>query len=180
MVLLSCYESKWAKSFSCVWLFATPWTVAYQAPPSIGFSRQGYWSGLPFPSPGDLPNPGNEPGSSTLQTDTLPPKPPGKPGICQAPKWSETRNCGEGKVNAQIVLNPQNACQTLGTIMSSFPIWKDIWETGSNAKGPPRWNSNRQHCTADRIFTVWATMEASMLLLFSHPVMSDSLWAHGL
>ena len=40
----------------------TPWTVAYQAPPSMGFSRQEYWSGLPFPSPGDLPNPGIEPG----------------------------------------------------------------------------------------------------------------------
>ena len=44
----------------------TPWTVAYQAPLSMGFSRQEYWSGLPFPSPGDLPNPGIEPGSPTL------------------------------------------------------------------------------------------------------------------
>ena len=51
------------KSLSCVRLFATPWTVAYQAPPSVGFSRQEYWSGLPFPSPGDLPDPGIEPGS---------------------------------------------------------------------------------------------------------------------
>ena len=46
----------------------TPWTVAYQAPPSLGFSRQEYWSGLPFPSPGDLPNLGIEPRSPTLQT----------------------------------------------------------------------------------------------------------------
>ena len=45
------------KSLSCVWLFATPWTVAYQTPLSMGFSRQDYWRGLPFPSPGDLPNP---------------------------------------------------------------------------------------------------------------------------
>ena len=44
------------KSLSCVQLFATPWTVAYQAPQSMGFSRQEYWSGLPFPSPGNLPN----------------------------------------------------------------------------------------------------------------------------
>ena len=51
------------KSLSRVRLFATPWTVAYQAPPSVGFSRQEYWSGLPFPSPGDLPNPRIEPGS---------------------------------------------------------------------------------------------------------------------
>ena len=47
------------KSLSCVQFFTTPWTVAYQAPLSMGFSRQEYWSGLPFPSPGDLPNPGN-------------------------------------------------------------------------------------------------------------------------
>ena len=48
------------KSLSCVWLFATPWTIADHAPPSMGFSRQEYWSGLLFPSPGDLPNPGIE------------------------------------------------------------------------------------------------------------------------
>ena len=57
----------------------TPWTVAYQASQSVEFSRQEYWSGLPFPSPGNRPNPGIEPGSSTLQADTLPPEPPGKP-----------------------------------------------------------------------------------------------------
>ena len=51
---------------------ATPWTVAYQAPPSMEFSRQEYWSGLPFPSPGHLPDPGIEPGSPTLQIDALP------------------------------------------------------------------------------------------------------------
>ena len=54
------------KSFSRVRLFATSWTVAYQVPPSMGFSRQEYWSGLPFPSLGDLPNPGIEPRSPTL------------------------------------------------------------------------------------------------------------------
>ena len=54
----------------------TPWTVAYQAPLSMGFSRQEYWSGLPFPSPGDLSDPGTEPRSSTLQADALPSEPP--------------------------------------------------------------------------------------------------------
>ena len=54
------------KSLSHVRLFETPWTVAYQAPPSMGFSRQDYWSGLPFPSPGDLFNPGSEPMSPAL------------------------------------------------------------------------------------------------------------------
>ena len=65
------------KSLSRVRLFATPWTVAYQAPPSMKCSRQEYWSGLPFPSPGDLPNPGIEPGSPTLQANALPSEPPG-------------------------------------------------------------------------------------------------------
>ena len=51
---------------------------AYQAPPSMGFSSQEYWSGLPFPSPGDLPNPGIEPGSPTFQADALTSKPPGR------------------------------------------------------------------------------------------------------
>ena len=57
---------------------ATPWTVAPQAPLSMGFSRQEYWSGLPCPPPGDLPNPGIEPRSPTLQADSLLSEPPGK------------------------------------------------------------------------------------------------------
>ena len=57
------------KSLSHVQLFATPWTVAYQVPQSMGFSRQEYWSGLPFPSPGDLRDPGIEPRSPALQAD---------------------------------------------------------------------------------------------------------------
>ena len=67
------------KLLSRVWLFATPWTVAHQAPPSMRFSRQEYWNGLPFPSPGDLPDPGIEPRSPALQADTLISEPPGKP-----------------------------------------------------------------------------------------------------
>ena len=67
------------KSLSCVRLFAISWTVVYQASLSMGFSRQEYWSGLPFPSPGDLPDPGIEPRSPALQADALPSEPPGKP-----------------------------------------------------------------------------------------------------
>ena len=63
------------KSLSCVRLFAAPWTVAYQASLSMGFSRQEYWSGLPFPSPGDHLDPGIEPRSPALQADALPSKP---------------------------------------------------------------------------------------------------------
>ena len=66
---------------SCAQLFETPGTVACQAPLSMGFSRQKCWSGLPFPSPGDLPNPGIEPGSPALQADSLPTELRGKPHI---------------------------------------------------------------------------------------------------
>ena len=65
--------------FSRVRLFVTPWTIAYQDPPFMGFSRQGYWSGLPFPSLGDLLDPGIKPGSPALQIDALLSNPPGKP-----------------------------------------------------------------------------------------------------
>ena len=65
------------KSLSRVRLLATPWTVAYQAPPSIEFSRQENWSGLPFPSPEDLPDPGIEPGFPKVQADALPSELPG-------------------------------------------------------------------------------------------------------
>ena len=58
---------------------ATPWTVALQAPLSMGFPKQEYWSGLPFPSPGDLPNPGIESGPPELQVDSLPNEPLGSP-----------------------------------------------------------------------------------------------------
>ena len=102
------------KSLSRVRLFATPWTVARQAPLSMGFSRQEYWSGLAFPSPGDLPNPGIEPGSPALQADALSSEPPGKFSSLEKCKsklqwaitshWSEwpstksvqTKNAGEG------------------------------------------------------------------------------------
>ena len=62
---------------SSVQPFVTPWTIAHQAPLSMGFLRQKYWSGLPFPSPEDLPNPGIEPRSPILQADSLPSEPAG-------------------------------------------------------------------------------------------------------
>ena len=72
------FSNKKVKLFSRVQLFATLWIVTHQAPLSVGFSRQEYWSGLPFPSPGDLSNPGIEPRSPTLQADALTSEPPGK------------------------------------------------------------------------------------------------------
>ena len=71
-------ERKKVKSLSCVRLFATPWTVSHQAPPSVGFSRQEYWGGLPFPSPGDLPDPGTKPTSPAFACRFFTTEPPGK------------------------------------------------------------------------------------------------------
>ena len=83
---------------------------AYQAPPSMGFSRQGYWSGLPFPSPGDLPNPGIELRSPTLEVEALPSKPLGKPYMqstsCKMPGWMkhklESRLPGETSITSDM------------------------------------------------------------------------------
>ena len=105
------------KSLSHVRLFATPRAVAHQAPPSMGFSRQEYCSGLPFPSPGDLPDPGIEPRSPALQADALISEPPGKP--CKdydySLKWSnrqeikhyeeEPAEMQNNKIRSEKVLN---------------------------------------------------------------------------
>ena len=69
------------KSLSRVQIFVTSWTIAYQAPPSMGFSRHEYWSGLPFPSPGGLPDLGIKPGSPTLEANALTSEPPGKTNL---------------------------------------------------------------------------------------------------
>ena len=74
-----CKATLCAQSLSCVPLFSTTWTVARQAPLSMGSPRQEYWSGLPFPSPGDLPNPGIEPVSPALAGGFFTTEPPGKP-----------------------------------------------------------------------------------------------------
>ena len=87
------------KSLSRVQLFATPWTVTYQATLTMGFSRQECWSGLPFPSPGDLPDPGIEPRSPALQADTLPSETPGKPFFFFTSRCTEI----EEKVSAKVL-----------------------------------------------------------------------------
>ena len=86
------HKSQKVKLLSRVRLFATPWTVAHQAPPSMGFSRQEYWSGMPFPSPGDLPGPGIEPRSLALQADALTAEPPGKPHVHITPVAQMVKN----------------------------------------------------------------------------------------
>ena len=85
--------SEWVKSLSRVWLFVTPRTVAYWAPPSMGFSRQEYWSRLPFPSPGELPDPGLEPGSPALWADTLLSETPGSPIQSEISQKEKNKYC---------------------------------------------------------------------------------------
>ena len=78
-VFQSCGDGGGGLVAKCTQLFVTSWTVAYQAPLPVGFSRQEYWSELPFPSPGDLPNPGIKPRFPVLQADSLLTEPPRKP-----------------------------------------------------------------------------------------------------
>ena len=93
-----------------VWLFSTLWTVACQAPLFMGFSRPEYWNGLPFPSPGDLPNPGIEPRSPALQTDSLPTE------LKEAPCYQSSR--GEF---ATTEVDITNVC-----ILMSIWIWNSM------------------------------------------------------
>ena len=95
------------KSLSHVGLFVIPWTVAYLTLPSLGFSRQEYWSGLPFPSPGDLPDPGIEPRSPAFQADALTSEPPGKPKTCN----THNTKCCRG-------------CEATGTLIHCWWEWK--------------------------------------------------------
>ena len=99
---------------SHVWLFATPWTVACQAPLSMGFSRQEYWSGLPFPLPGDLPDSGIKPASPLFparQADFLPVEPKGSKD-CNGNSLKISR----ASLVAQLVKNPRRNAGDLGSI----------------------------------------------------------------
>ena len=142
------------KSLSCVRLFAAPWTVAYQAPLSMGFSRQEYWSGLPFPSPGDLPHPGIKPRSPASQADALPSEPPG------SPSWLRSHNFVTQESAVSSLVRQNNKA-----ILFYFPptsvskIWCGI------------------KCIETEL-SAWTSQKMS--LLFSHWVMSDSLRPHGL
>ena len=81
---------------------ATPWTVARQAPLCLEFSRQEYWSGLPFSSPADLPDPGIEPGSPALQAGSLPSEPPGKPKSRKPEYLRVVSSQGKGKTGQKL------------------------------------------------------------------------------
>ena len=102
---------KWSevKSLSCVRLFATPYTGAHQAPLSMKFSRQGYWSRLPFSSPEYLPDPGIEPGSPALQADSLPSEPPGRSYLS---RYLQRRGCVECWQTSQLQLREDLSRET--------------------------------------------------------------------
>ena len=107
------------ESLSCVRHFATPWTVAFQVPLSMEFSRQEYWSGLPFPSPGDLLGPGikpRSPVSPALQADSLPPALTGSP-------WAKVL----GQAKKELSSDPKNTLNGAGDRLDlSCIIWKQI------------------------------------------------------
>ena len=131
-------------SLSCVRLFVTSWTVAHQAPLSMGFSRQEYWSGLPFLSPRDLPNPGIKPGSPALQADALPSEPPGKPKV----KMKVAQLC-------PTVCDPTD-CVVHGILQARILEWV-AFPFSRRSSQPRDWT--RVSNIVDRCFIVWATRE---------------------
>ena len=144
---------KWSevKLLSRIRLFATPWTVAYQASPSMGFSRKEYWSELPFPSPGDLPDPGIEPGSPTFQTDPLTSEPPGKPYdwlLC----WSSVQF-------SSVTLSCPTLCDPMDCTVHrilQFRILEWVNFPFSRGSSQPRDRTQVFHI-AGGFFTSWAT-----------------------
>ena len=102
----------------------TPWTVTRQAPLSMGFSRQEYWSGLLFPSPGDLPNPGIEPGFPALQVDSLPSEPTEKPslplGLCHLPSGKKSLPCPAYRFTPALLLNFMSPSNMLVILLFFF------------------------------------------------------------
>ena len=126
---------------SRVGLFATPWTVVHQVLLSMEFSRQEYWSGFPFPSPGDLPNLGIKPRSPALQADSLPSKPPGKQKCC----WESSGSDLVTKLYPTLAIPWTLACQaplSMGFPRQEywnrlpFPSPGDLPHPGMEARSP--------------------------------------------
>ena len=161
------------KLLSHVQVCATPWTnVAHKAPPSMGFSMQEYWSGLPFPSPGDLPHPGMEPRSPELQADSLTSEPPGNHSIpnnknifltltskwqgkflifCWLGDWSEVKVAQ----SCPTLCNPMDYT-VHGILQARIMEW--VAFPFSRASSQPR-DQTQVSCIAGRFFTNWATRE---------------------
>ena len=114
-----------AQSLSRCRLFATPWTAACQAPLSMGFSRQEYWSGLPCSSSGYLSDPGIEPGPPALQANSLPSKPPGKPYICSVQFSSVTQSY-------PTLCDPMNRSTPGLPVHHQLPEFTHVWQNQYN------------------------------------------------
>ena len=114
-----CSEGGWMQIAS---VFATPWNIAHQAPLSMELSRQEYWSGFPFPSPGDLPDPGIKPRSPTFQADSLPSGPPGKP-------WMQMRFCQIDSL--AWALQGRHEAEVLWLLNAGKPAREDLVSRGS-------------------------------------------------
>ena len=106
---------------SSVCIFAIPWTVAYEISLTMEFSRQEYWSGLPFPSPGDPPSPGNEPRSPSLQADSLPSEPHSK--MIKVNKTKQNKILGLPDVSSNSFANFSFQGHILGTASPNLPSW---------------------------------------------------------
>ena len=131
-------------------LTVTPWTAAHQAPLSLRFSRQGYWSGLPFPSPGDLPNPGIEPGSPALQANSLPTELQGKLDmyILNCLKFQEAINACICKFWTDVEKLGKNYLSTKKTFYSKMIAWEKHFCKWKNRRSYPlcRIKSSRGIC----------------------------------
>ena len=146
------------RSLSCVWLFETPWTVAHQAPPSMEFSRPEYWNGLPFPSPGDLPDPGIEPRSPALQMDSLPQSHLGHPQLFLESESEVSPSC-------LTLCDPMDCSLPGSSIHGIFQARVLDWAAISFSRGssqPRDWT--QVFCIVGRRFTVWATREVQLFL----------------
>ena len=144
--------------------FVTPWTVAREAPLSMGFPRQEYWSGLPFHSPGNLPNPGIKPMFPALQADSLPTEPSGKPITV----WSEVAQ------SCLTLCDPMDCSPPGFSIHEIFQAWVLEWVAISFSRGssqPRDWT--RVSRIAGRRFTIWATREVQGLSCKNSPKQND-------
>ena len=143
-----------------IWLVMTPWTLAASLLCPWGFSRQECWSGLPFPSLGDLPNPGIKPRSPTLQVDSLPSEPPGKP-----------RKAGVGSLS---LLQGNFPTQKLnrGLLHCRQILYQLSYKGSACLKGTPKFGSllNAQ------ILWQWSKMSDNKILMYTRWAIFNILW----
>ena len=144
----------------------TPWTIARQVPLSVGYSRQEYWSGLPFPSPGDFPNPGIEPRSPALQADSLPSEPRVKPVL----EYRKLNAVSSEVLVSQLcsALCPMD-CSPLGSSVHGIlqaRILKWVAIPFSRGFSQPR-DRTQASLIAGRFFTGWAPREVKFYIIIS-------------